>query len=139
MLSILNNKEQIQQTVASCEKQLQQLMGQQVRVYYNINPKINIDTLIRHIEEAFEIKWEIITSDNRSLMPKLARQVFAWLASRVCKITHADIGLLLNRQRTSITHSLSHVRDMFDSHDELYMHTIKSIEEKLMLYESPKS
>lgn len=132
MLSTITKPTNIGETISVCQDRLESIIGLPVRVFYRIEPKVTIGRLINLVEEEFKIPWNVITGKSRKAEVKLARQVFCWIAAVYIKSENKDTGFLINRDRTCVSHTINHVKDMIEVSDMMYVSRIQSIEEKLM-------
>lgn len=108
-----------------------QLAKKAIRDLRNYN---KIDTLTKDMAmanriidivcEKFDISHELLVSKDRSEKPKTARHIAAEIIRRKTGLTQTEVGNLLNRDYTTIIHSVQTVQDwrQFDlDFDNLYL------------------
>ncbi len=93
---------------------------------------LNPELIIQQVCTACRVTWSQIVNRGNEQNYVVPRHLIAWLISHYCGLTHDDIGNMLHRNRTTVTHAILKVNDMLDCNDPLYVTPLQQIEKLLL-------
>lgn len=89
------------------------------------------DAVIKVICEHFEFSFEQILKQDRRRKIVFARNCLVYFLFKYTRMSKVAIGELLERDHTSVIHSLKALQDLIDTEDEV-SNTIVEIRKKLL-------
>lgn len=115
-----------------CEEKVSALIGKPVKIHFSMRIlQVTTKELIEAICDVCEVPWERVLSGTRKADVVIARQFFCYFSVSYQKKTLKSIATIINRDHTTVIHSNTHISDMIDSNDILYMPLFMEIDKRL--------
>jgi len=86
------------------------------------------------VTEYFKIRERSIYSNSRQAVFCIPRQIAMHLIKKKTNMSSVHIGLMFNRDHSTVLHSLSVIRDYYFTKNEPIINAITEIEEKLRIH-----
>lgn len=118
-----------------CQDDVQAMVGIPVKVYFNLKFKLlPTEELLRIVMEVCDVTHSKMVSPRRQFQYVLARQLFSYFARTVQGKTLESIGKVLQQDHSSVIKSISKVKDMIDTKNEMYVPAFNEISERIESY-----
>lgn len=139
-----------EEIILNCEAELSNLLGTRVKVNVMITPKQmpalqkgyewagssvrlhnEAEQLLALVCDEFMMTRSDIRGKKQIRTFVDARQIFVYLAHKLINLTHAQIGPLINRDRTLVTNSIRRMEGFIEINDPI-VHKINLIENQFL-------
>ncbi len=125
----------VQEILDKCHAEIQALTGYKVTLNFSLKfHYLSTRVLAGIITDVCEVSWEQVTGSSRKGVLVIARHLYCYFAKEVQKKKYIQIGQILERDHTTVMHSVNHVKNMVEVSDELYMTYFSEIEKRINKY-----
>lgn len=122
----------VYEIIENCEIQLRELLGKKVKVWYSPDSSVyNMGNVFDATITVCDISRESALGKRRARNVVTARHLFSWLSRKYTGATLLEIGSYINRDYTTVIHSIQKVNELISVKDEIILNTISAIELKL--------
>lgn len=126
-------KAEVKDILNECQLKLSNVIGKPVNIMYRIKVNdINAQLIIQTVCAVMNLSYSQLISKSQEQQLVVGRNLVMWLTQYYCGLTAAKIADLVNRDRTTVTHSVIKVNEMLDVADPLYMLPIQKIEKIIL-------
>jgi len=105
--------------IKECERQISEYMGAVVKVNISLPQGIVTEQLIRElVVKHFDIEWKEMKAEKKHHHIVFARQAYFWLMRQYTFLTLKEIARYLERDYTTVIHSMQSVENMMETKNE---------------------
>lgn len=123
----------IQQVLDEASLKISSITGKQSRVYYNHGSSNNLQRLKDAICDLYSVSWNDLRGNSRLHDLVIARQLFSWFGVMHFNYQKIYLGAHLNRDHTTVIHSINRVQDMITTKEHEYMAGISELKKRLSI------
>jgi chromosomal replication initiation ATPase DnaA len=105
MVNQINRNLDVVNVLSRAEREITGITGVRIKLKIQVAPKkVNEKTIRKACCEAFNVSWEDITGNSRKRPIPDARHTYYWLCATILGQTLDHIGLVANRDHTTVSH-----------------------------------
>lgn len=125
----------VQAILDKCHADIEALTGHPVTLNFSLKfHYLSTRVLAGIITDVCEVDWDDVVGTSRKGVLVISRHLYCYFAREYQKKKFVQISQLLNRDHTTVMHSVNIVKNMIEVSDELYMTYFSEIENRINKY-----
>ncbi len=111
----VEKQQTVKRFIQECEVQISEYLEIPVKIDFKLRlSHLTVADIKEEVLTVLNVSWEAIVKQNRKRPLAMARHIFFWLVDQYTLLNQREIGELMNRDRTTMLHSIQVVNDAID-------------------------
>ncbi|MEQ1677882.1 MAG: helix-turn-helix domain-containing protein [Chitinophagaceae bacterium] len=130
---IQQQKQRVKEIMAEAEQKITTEIGRPVNLLYKIKVNhMNPQLIIQQVLAVCGVTYGELVSKSHEQRYVVPRRIVMWLTTYYCGLSDTEVGKLINRDRSTVSHGIVSMNDSLDVQDDLYIVPLKQIETQLL-------
>lgn len=130
---IEQQKLRVREIMQEAEQKITTEIGRPVNLMYKIKVNhLNPQIIIQNVLKVCGITYSELINKSHETKYVVARHLVMWLVTYYCGLSDAEVGKMVNRDRSTVSHGLGIINDRLDVKDDLYIKPLEEIEKILL-------